>query len=188
MHSEIYNVGLIMISLMQGVNKEILHAKNPRFPEGYSKCYSQSLEDLVTSCVAYKYFDRASLKTLIVQTRAGLANWEKAYGSANSAELPDFMRFDDFKEEQFPVGSKAPSKWGGPRKRKSEEMATPSDVPEIDVTPPSEDGGSPSKKSKTVPPGRASVEFVKAASEGKRGVTVSQDSERRKALRRYRSL
>lgn len=124
---------------MQGSYKESPKKGEPLRPPNYMHCYSHKLESLVEQCLAEDYRDRPSLKDLINGIDIGLKSWEGAYGSANVADPPEFMRFDRFREEQFPIGSVAPEEWSTlPRKRKSNE------------------GGSASKKSKPNPEPRNS--------------------------------
>jgi hypothetical protein len=136
-HSEIYNVGLVMCSLTQGADRERLTPTNPRFPPDYDACYSARLEGLITECLQDDPGRRPTLPMLLAQIGAGLKTWEKIYGSANKLEddLPEFMRLDAWKEEEHPIGSEAPEEWGGPRKdhrgqhlEAEEKIAVPSDT------------------------------------------------------------
>lgn len=119
MHSETYNIGLIICSLTQGVDKERLTPSNPRLPPGYDACYSARLEGLISDCLQDDPGRRSTLSVLLAQIDAGLKSWEKVYGSANRPEdeLLEFMRSDVWKEEEYPIGSEAPEEWSGPRKK-----------------------------------------------------------------------
>lgn len=107
---------------MQGSYKESPKKGESLRQPTYMHCYSHKLESLVEQCLAEDYRDRPSLRDLINGIEIGMKSWEGAYGSANVADLPEFMRFDRLREEQFPIGSVAPEEWSTlPRKRKSNE-------------------------------------------------------------------
>ncbi|KAF3008431.1 hypothetical protein E8E13_002654 [Curvularia kusanoi] len=119
--SEIYNIGLIIYSLMEGKLAQRIK-KYPLEWRPYGKCYSRQLSKLVEDCLSSEHEQRPSLKALIKAINMGLEDWEEAYGSADVADPPEYMRYDRFEEPRYPIGSKAPMVPGEPRKRKSEEV------------------------------------------------------------------
>lgn len=88
--------------------------------QGYDKCYSKYLEDLVMQCLEFTQNDRPNLRQLLYRTRTGLERWEKTYGSVDKPEdeLPEFATFPMAREEEFHVGQEAPDHWLGMVKRK----------------------------------------------------------------------
>lgn len=153
-HSEIYTVGLIICSLMQGRSKERITPAKPMYPADYTGCYSQALEKLVTRCLEDNWLRRPGLTELIRLVNTGFASWEAAYGSASGGYIPHYMRCDGFAKEEIPIGSAAPETWGGPRKRKPQDEATADKEPGSGPKTPGEAGNAeapsrPSKKART---------------------------------------
>lgn len=76
-----FNVGLIMLNLMEGTEMTCLDNSQPmRHTPTYSRCYSGALEELVFKCLEYNQGDRPSTYEVGYKTRAGLARWEDMYG------------------------------------------------------------------------------------------------------------
>lgn len=131
--SEIFNVGMIMLSLMEGqvrtlTDEEWRFAQTWEHEIGYDRCYSNALESLVFKCLKFKSEDRPDLWELLYGTMDGRKRWEKAYGSVNkpAAELPDFATVRFKSNDEFLIGAEAPDDWLGmrPRKRRAGEEAT----------------------------------------------------------------
>ncbi|CBX97204.1 hypothetical protein LEMA_P103350.1 [Plenodomus lingam JN3] len=122
--SEIFNVGLIIFSLMEGRERTVDRFKDKiqHDQRSYTCSYSYSLERLVSQCLYFKPPLRPILEELLYETRVGLERWERAYGSANKpeAELPSFAALPIQYSDPFPIGGKAPEEWLGinPRKRR----------------------------------------------------------------------
>ncbi|KAF1847600.1 kinase-like protein [Cucurbitaria berberidis CBS 394.84] len=125
--SEIFMVGLVILSLMEGRNRKITDVElfNEGFQhcEGYNKCYSHWLDDLVFFCLQFAPWKRPSLHQLLYKTRRGLERWERVYGSVDKpeAELPEFAIYPLEHLEEFRIGETAPEHWLGMKKRKAEE-------------------------------------------------------------------
>jgi serine/threonine protein kinase len=110
LHSEIYNVGLIMLSLMKGEEQRMpspgdifWHLPAP------NRCYSSQLHATVISCMRTEHKQRPTVKQLLQLIKYGLEAWEQSYGSADRKDLPEFMRYDLHASEHFAIGEKAPS-------------------------------------------------------------------------------
>lgn len=132
LHSEIYTVGLNMISLVLGEHREFLHPEKMKghdfgneekywLPADFDKPYTHFLMKTVLGCLKARPGERPRLTQLLYDTRKGLEQWEKVYGSADRIDIFEFMKFDVFKEEEFPIGAEAPKTWDWPRKWKAEE-------------------------------------------------------------------
>ncbi|KAJ4363432.1 hypothetical protein N0V83_009725 [Neocucurbitaria cava] len=130
--SEIFNVGMIMLSLMERqvrtlTDEEWRFGQTWEHSFGYHRCYSNALESLVFKCLKFKAEDRPDLWELLYGTMDGRKRWEKAYGSVNkpAAELPDFATVRLKSNDDFLIGAEAPDEWLGmrPRKRRAGEEA-----------------------------------------------------------------
>ncbi|CAO2651441.1 Nn.00g040110.m01.CDS01 [Neocucurbitaria sp. VM-36] len=123
--SEIFNVGLIMLSLMEGktmrLTDEVLADGGFGHLFDYDKCYSAALEELVARSLELDPQRRPDLNMLLYRTRVGLERWEKVYGSAGrpDTELPDFATYRLESKEEFRIGEEAPDNWLGMKARKT---------------------------------------------------------------------
>ncbi|KAF1927364.1 uncharacterized protein M421DRAFT_177857 [Didymella exigua CBS 183.55] len=162
LHSEIYTVGLNMLSLILGEYKESVrpdtidardtdeYEEKYWLPRDFDRTYTHFLIKIVLKCLRMMCEERPTLIDLLYKTRRGLEQWEKAHGSADGEDVPAFMRFDVLKEEEFPIGAKDPDKWDWRKERKAED---PEPVRHELVDPALTDlssGPAPSKKAKSV--------------------------------------
>lgn len=121
-HSEIYNIGLILMSLMTGINQRIQTPGNENWNErAGNNCYSLWLHTVVLSCLAADYKNRGTVRELLKNIDTGLESWERVYGSANSKDLPEFMSYHLSAHEQFHIGDTVPESWPQRKRRKKEE-------------------------------------------------------------------
>jgi hypothetical protein len=83
--------------------------------EGYSRCYSSRLEELVFRCLEFPKDKRPALTELLFFTRIGLREWERAYGSVNKPleRLPNFVKVEFAPDDRFRIGMTAPVDWKG---------------------------------------------------------------------------
>ena len=128
MHSEIYNLGLIMISLITGRDQRMQLPGDENwyaYEEDFDNCYSSMLHSTIADCLFANLSKRISLRSLLIRTKEGLAKWEAVYGTANLnvGSMQPFMKYDTQSKDQFPIGAKAPDHYGWPRKRKIEPVA-----------------------------------------------------------------
>ncbi|EUC30682.1 hypothetical protein COCCADRAFT_103267 [Bipolaris zeicola 26-R-13] len=124
--SEIFNVGLIMLNMMEPwVSRGMTSTEHSQLGfehhENYSYSYSSRLEELVFRCLEFPRRKRPALTEVLYFTRVGLREWENAYGSVSKTKenLLGFAKVEvDGVEEEVAVGKVAPRRWKGMRERR----------------------------------------------------------------------
>lgn len=113
-----------MLSLLTGTTQTMQHpGRQTRHEPAPRNAYSHALYTTVLQCLHAEYADRPTLKMLLGRIQAGLAGWERMYGSADGVGGPAFMRFGVRARERVGVGEKVFVDGGGRgRKRGSGEM------------------------------------------------------------------
>ncbi|KAF2028182.1 hypothetical protein EK21DRAFT_70264, partial [Setomelanomma holmii] len=104
--SNIFNVGLIMISLMEG--------RNRTSQQGTSTTVARVKHD-----DTYDRANRPRLSELLYKTKIGIKRWEKAYDDVSGApgEVPERWTWT-FDDEEFMIGDAAPTHWPGPARKR----------------------------------------------------------------------
>ncbi|KAI2488331.1 hypothetical protein Ptr902_02464 [Pyrenophora tritici-repentis] len=119
-HSNIYNVGQIMLSLMEG--REMLTPEHCTerivHPIEYNKVYSFLLEKTVGECLRLSARRRPTLDNLLFRSFEGLAQWQEVYGPVSGDIVPDYAQCD-FQDEEFRIGG--PERAHMPKKRSAED-------------------------------------------------------------------
>lgn len=143
LHSEIYNVGLIMLSLIKGEVQQMPLAGDRTWPFlPVNRCYSSKLHTAVKWCMSADQQLRPTVKELLKSIKEGFEAWEQTYGTADREDSPEFMKYHLHVKEQFEIGEKAPTD-GNRQKRKAERIGDEMENHAQDGSP------SPSKKRRT---------------------------------------
>ncbi|KAL7776189.1 hypothetical protein CFE70_006602 [Pyrenophora teres f. teres 0-1] len=119
-YSNVYNVGQIMFSLMEGREMQTIDdgAEEIVHTAGYRKMYSSLLEWTVADCLELRAIDRPTLDRLLFLTHEGVARWEEVYGSVSGHTVPAHAEWD-FEDEDFQIGGEILAHT--PRMRRAEE-------------------------------------------------------------------
>lgn len=120
MKSCTFNIGLIMLSLMEGTDRSMQHSTERLVRKaGYEQTYSVVLESLMRQYLEVRKEDRPGLLETLYWTNLGLARWEKAYGDVKGVDVQGFAGIR-FQEEEFRIGEKWPGRKGKRREPEPE--------------------------------------------------------------------
>lgn len=91
-HSHIFNVGLIILSLLSHRYIEFKDGRKPIRDSRLDKIYSKRLHNLAMGCVALLPNDRPSLARVLFETHEGFTRWQKENGSLEHKTMGELRK------------------------------------------------------------------------------------------------
>jgi len=132
MKSCTFNIGLIMLYLMEGTDRIMTYPTDElRHLNGYAHTYSVTLENLMRRYLAMDSRNRPGSMEILSTSTLGLERWEKAYVDVKGKGLPAFASIQ-FDGEEFALGAQWPGRKGKQRVPKKKETKRKRDEDEND--------------------------------------------------------